>query len=114
MPAHSDGAAQIGAGVGKPSQVQPPRTDFKDVAARPLTPKLLARHRRLGTPETVTPTDCHKVLEANLTTTLCTKYCIPRPATSKREVQRHRAGFPYASGGLAVAPALHSDLEVRL
>src|SRR5262245_57569767 len=33
----------------------------------------------LGTPETVTPADWHKVLEANLTTTmLCTKYCIPR------------------------------------
>ena len=32
-----------------------------------------------GTPETVTPADWHKVLEANLTTTmLCTKYCIPR------------------------------------
>ena len=31
-----------------------------------------------GTPETVTPADWHKVLEANLTTTmLCTKYCIP-------------------------------------
>jgi predicted pyridoxine 5'-phosphate oxidase superfamily flavin-nucleotide-binding protein len=32
-----------------------------------------------GTPETVTPADWHKVLEANLTTTmLCTKYCIPK------------------------------------
>src|SRR4029450_5176216 len=31
-----------------------------------------------GTPETVTPADWHKVLEANLTTTmLCTKYCLP-------------------------------------
>jgi len=31
-----------------------------------------------GTPETVTPADWHKVLEANLTTTmLCSKYCIP-------------------------------------
>ena len=32
-----------------------------------------------GTPETVTLDDWHKVLEANLTTTmLCTKYCLPR------------------------------------
>ncbi len=32
-----------------------------------------------GTPETVTLADWHKVLEANLTTTmLCTKYCLPR------------------------------------
>jgi NAD(P)-dependent dehydrogenase (short-subunit alcohol dehydrogenase family) len=32
-----------------------------------------------GTPETVTPADWHKVLEANLTTTmLCTKYCLPK------------------------------------
>src|SRR5260370_25562604 len=32
-----------------------------------------------GTPETVTSADWHKVLEANLTTTmLCTKYCLPR------------------------------------
>jgi NAD(P)-dependent dehydrogenase (short-subunit alcohol dehydrogenase family) len=32
-----------------------------------------------GTPETVKLDDWHKVLEANLTTTmLCTKYCIPR------------------------------------
>ena len=32
-----------------------------------------------GTPETVKPEDWHKVLEANLTTTmLCTRYCIPR------------------------------------
>jgi NAD(P)-dependent dehydrogenase (short-subunit alcohol dehydrogenase family) len=32
-----------------------------------------------GTPETVTVADWHKVLEANLTTTmLCTKYCLPR------------------------------------
>ena len=32
-----------------------------------------------GTPETVTLEDWHKVLEANLTTTmLCTKYCLPR------------------------------------
>ena len=31
-----------------------------------------------GTPETVTLADWHKVLEANLTTTmLCTKYCLP-------------------------------------
>src|SRR5678815_3643642 len=31
-----------------------------------------------GTPETVTLADWHKVIEANLTTTmLCTKYCIP-------------------------------------
>ena len=31
-----------------------------------------------GTPETVTPADWAKVLEANLTTTmLCSKYCIP-------------------------------------
>src|SRR5258708_28174171 len=32
-----------------------------------------------GTPETVTQADWHKVLEANLTTTmLCTKYCLPK------------------------------------
>src|SRR5579871_2224508 len=32
-----------------------------------------------GTPETVTLEDWHKVIEANLTTTmLCTKYCLPR------------------------------------
>ena len=32
-----------------------------------------------GTPETVTLADWHKVIEANLTTTmLCTKYCIPK------------------------------------
>jgi NAD(P)-dependent dehydrogenase (short-subunit alcohol dehydrogenase family) len=32
-----------------------------------------------GTPETVTIEDWHKVLEANLTTTmLCTKYCLPK------------------------------------
>jgi len=32
-----------------------------------------------GTPETVTEADWHKVLEANLTTTmLCTKYCLPK------------------------------------
>ena len=32
-----------------------------------------------GTPETVTLADWHKVLEANLTTTmLCTKYCLPK------------------------------------
>ncbi|MBV8410509.1 MAG: SDR family oxidoreductase [Alphaproteobacteria bacterium] len=32
-----------------------------------------------GTPETVTLEDWHKVLEANLTTTmLCSKYCLPR------------------------------------
>jgi NAD(P)-dependent dehydrogenase (short-subunit alcohol dehydrogenase family) len=32
-----------------------------------------------GTPETVTPADWHKVLEANLTTTmLCTRYCLPK------------------------------------
>jgi NAD(P)-dependent dehydrogenase (short-subunit alcohol dehydrogenase family) len=32
-----------------------------------------------GTPETVTLADWHKVLEANLTTTmLCTRYCIPK------------------------------------
>lgn len=32
-----------------------------------------------GTPETVTIADWHKVLEANLTTTmLCTKYCLPK------------------------------------
>jgi NAD(P)-dependent dehydrogenase (short-subunit alcohol dehydrogenase family) len=32
-----------------------------------------------GTPETVAPADWHKVLEANLTTTmLCTKYCLPK------------------------------------
>ena len=32
-----------------------------------------------GTPETVTLDDWHKVLEANLTTTmLCTRYCIPK------------------------------------
>jgi short chain dehydrogenase len=32
-----------------------------------------------GTPETVTPVDWAKVLEANLTTTmLCSKYCIPK------------------------------------
>ncbi|TXL73333.1 SDR family oxidoreductase [Vineibacter terrae] len=33
----------------------------------------------VGTPETVTLEDWHKVLEANLTTTmLCTRYCLPR------------------------------------
>ena len=32
-----------------------------------------------GTPETVTEADWHKVLEANLTSTmLCTRYCLPR------------------------------------
>jgi NAD(P)-dependent dehydrogenase (short-subunit alcohol dehydrogenase family) len=36
-----------------------------------------------GTPETVTLADWHKVIEANLTTTmLCTKYCIPKMKAS--------------------------------
>src|SRR5512139_1640469 len=52
-----------------------------------------------GTPETVTPADWHKVLEANLTTTmLCTKYCIP-------EMKKGGVGLMGSAGAVAYSTA---------
>ena len=62
-----------------------------------------------GTPETVTQADWHKVLEANLTTTmLCTKYCLPK---MKQGGDAVLVGGPLDASS---AKALEAVLETQL